>query len=67
MYVCIVLTSGSVVKNPLVMWEMQIWSPGEEESLEKKMTTLQYSCLENYMDEEANMAEHACIIVAAPV
>ena len=29
--------------------------------------TLQYSCLENYMDEEVNITEHACIIVAAPV
>ena len=30
---------GSVVKNPPAVWEMQLQSLGQEDSLEKEMTT----------------------------
>ena len=32
-------TDGSVVKNPPAMQEMQVWSLGQEDPLEKEMAT----------------------------
>ena len=41
---------AQTVKNLSVMWETQVWSLGQEDSLKKGMATLQYSCLESSMD-----------------
>ena len=38
-YVCVGFPGGSVVKNPPAMEEMWVRSLGQEESLEKEMTT----------------------------
>ena len=43
---------GSLVKNPPAMQEMQAWSLGWKDPLEKEMTT-QHSCLKNPMDRGA--------------
>ena len=43
----------SIVKNLPAKQETQVQSLGQEDSLEKEMATLQYSCLENSMDRGA--------------
>ena len=44
--------SIQAVKSPPVMWETRVQSLGREDPLEKGMATqLQYSCLENPMDQ----------------
>ena len=58
-WVAIFFTRGfpgrSVVKNCLQMQEMQVWSLGQEDPLEKEgnRNPLQYSCLGNPMDRGA--------------
>ena len=44
---------SQLVKNLLAMKETQVLSLGREDPLEKGMSTLQYSCLENPMDRGA--------------
>ena len=49
--------TGSVVKNLPATHKTQIWSLGQEDSLEEEMATLlQYSCLENPMDRGVSWA-----------
>ena len=43
-YVCVGFPGGSVVKNPPAMEEMWVRSLGQEESLEKEMTTHPSTC-----------------------
>ena len=38
---------AQIVKNPPAMWETWVRSLGWEDSLEKEMALLQYSCLKN--------------------
>ena len=47
------LPGGSVMKNPLPMQEIWVWSLGEEDPVEEEIVTLQYSCLENPLDRGA--------------
>ena len=35
------------------MQEMQVWSRGQEDTLEQEMATLSFSCLENLMGRKA--------------